>query len=322
MRAEIASKAREIFADISSDVQRFWEILQPSATISSVRLLVSDDSDKAIEVALNFHGTEQDSPRLTLSEGQRNALGLCIFLAMASRANETERPIVLDDVVISFDRDHRSRVYNLIAQEFGSRQVIMFTHDREWYFELQRLLSHSRWRFFRLLPYAAPEVGIAFADHALDLDAAKQRVANAPEEALGNMRRIVDVALGEIAERVSLPIPFVRGDGNDHRTAGQFLVALEKATARCFRTKVDGNYVSNSSALEAIRKSKPELAIWGNRGTHTFSGSVREATDLIDSCEAVLNSFVCQDCNTALGMVKVAGNKRECRCGRLQWKSD
>lgn len=322
VREEIAERARETFESISGDVQRYWKVLQPSDVITDVRLVVPEDNDKAVEVALRFHGKDQDSPRLTLSEGQRNALGLCIFLAMANKAAEEDRPIILDDVVISFDREHRSRVGALLRQEFSARQIVLLTHDREWFFELQRTLPTNQWTFRRLLPFTTPDVGITFADHGLDIAAAKARAKTEPEEALSNVRRLMDVALSEVAERIGLSVPHLRGDDNDHRTAGQFLVALERAATRSFRKKAGVAYAPNEEAIAAIKRTKPELAIWGNRGTHTFSGSTTEAEDLIEGCEAVLGAFMCDGCGTPVGVYDSTGGKFECRCGALQWRPE
>ena len=320
VREEIAERARITFESISGDVQRYWKVLQPCDVITDVRLVVPEDNDKAVEVALRFHGKSQDSPRLTLSEGQRNALGLCIFLAMAHKAADEDRPIILDDVVISFDREHRSRVGALLRQEFSDRQVILFTHDREWYFELQRTLPAKHWGFQRLRPFTTPDVGITFADNGVDIAEARARAKTEPEEALGNVRRLMDVALSEVAERIGLAVPHMRGDDNDHRTAGQFLVALERAATKSFRKKSGDAYVPNADAIAAIRKTKPELAIWGNRGTHTFSSSTMEAEELLDGCEAVLGAFVCDGCETPVGVYDSTGGKVECRCGNLQWR--
>lgn len=322
VREEIAERARTTFASISQDIQRFWKVLQPNEVITDVRLVVPEDNAKAVEVALRFHGMAQDSPRLTLSEGQRNALGLCIFLSMASKEGTDDRPVLLDDVVISFDREHRSRVGTLLRQEFESRQIVLLTHDREWYFELQRTMPEKHWKFSRLRPFSTPDVGITFADYGLDIAAARARARTEPEEALGNVRRLMDVALSEIAERIGLAVPHLRGDDNDHRTAGQFLVALERAAKRSFRVKAGDTYVANDPALSAIKKTKPDLAIWGNRGTHTFSASVIEAEELIDGCEAVLGSFMCNTCDTPVGVYDSTGGKIECRCGNLQWRPE
>ena len=320
VREEIKERARSIFESISVEIQRFWGILQPTEAITDVRLLVYEDREKAIEVSLQFYGNEQDSPQLTLSEGQRNALGLCIFLAMANKAGETDRPVFLDDVVISFDREHRSRVAKLLTQEFGSRQIVLLTHDREWFFELQRMLSGRHWAFRRLNPYISPTTGITFSEHSIDLDRAKARALTDPEQSLADLRRIMDVALSEVAERIRLKLPHLRGDNNDHRTAVQFLIELERTASRSLCRKIDGEYVPDLHAAAAISRCREELTVWGNRGTHTFSASVGEATDLIKTCEQVLGSFTCQSCDTPIGMRDGASQRKTCECGILHWR--
>ena len=122
VREAINARAQHVFSDISADVQKLWRILQPADRITNVRLNVPQDATKAVEVALTFYGVDQESPRLTLSEGQRNALGLCIFLALAKHSSSNE-PIILDDVVIRLDRDHRSNVAELLKSEFGSGRL-------------------------------------------------------------------------------------------------------------------------------------------------------------------------------------------------------
>jgi hypothetical protein len=76
--------------------------LKSSSARGNVSLCAHSDQDKAIDISLNFFGTEQESPRLTLSEGYRNSLGLCIFLSLA-KSDPNGDPIVLDDIVSSLD---------------------------------------------------------------------------------------------------------------------------------------------------------------------------------------------------------------------------
>lgn len=321
VRGEMAERARQTFEAISGDIQKYWQILQPKEAVTDVRLIIPDGNDKAIDVALRFHGKALDSPRLTLSEGRRNALGLCIFLAMANQASAADRPIILDDVVISFDRDHRNRVAPLLEQEFSGRQVILLTHDREWYFELERMLVGRPWRFRKLLPFDSPGVGLTFTDQPLDWEKAKARAQTDPEDALGNVRRMMDVTLGEVAERIGLAVPHLRGNANDARTSGQFILALHRAAPTSFRVRRDGNHVAHEEAAAFIAKVKPQLEVWANRGTHTFSGSDTEATDLIESCEAVLSLFRCDDCGSHIGTRR--GNAgAECSCGKLRWRPE
>ena len=67
-RAEIRERLEAVIAEISAvDIREMWKALHPGEPIDDVRLYLPDE-DKAIDIALRFHGKEQDSPRLTLSE--------------------------------------------------------------------------------------------------------------------------------------------------------------------------------------------------------------------------------------------------------------
>ena len=143
VRFEIRVQSQKVIESISDDIETMWAILHPEDKIDNVRLFVPQGVNKAIDVVLNFHGLDQDSPRLTLSEGYRNGLGLCIFLAMAKQVADKDRPLFLDDVVVSLDRNHHGMIYELIEKEFGDRQVVIFTHDREWYTELRHQFGSS-----------------------------------------------------------------------------------------------------------------------------------------------------------------------------------
>jgi hypothetical protein len=290
--------------------------------VTDVRLYTPREADKAIDVALCFYGKEQESPRLTLSEGFRNSLGLCIFLAMAKHGADPDAPIILDDVVVSLDRDHRSMVASLLEAEFSDRQVILLTHDREWFFELGRFLDRKRWILNRLLPWSDPETGIRFADHESDLASAKAKVLTDPEDAESNVRRIMDQELAEIAERLELPMPYLRGEDNDHRTAGQFIGRLRGKASKAFRVRDgEGNYAKNEAAVAALGEIEQPLQVWANRGTHTFSASPTEAAVLIARCEKALAAFVCPNCGTPVWFCKVGDAEvLECRCGGLRWK--
>jgi hypothetical protein len=328
VRTEIRQQAKQVFETISGDIQRFWDILHPGHKITDVRLNVPEAADKAIDVALRFYGVEQESPRLTLSEGLRNGLGLCIFLAMAKQGS-SDSPIVLDDVVVSMDRGHRSNVAGLLEKEFSDRQIILLTHDREWFFELSRFLKRPRWDSVIMLPWLGPAEGIRFANNTDDFAKARAKVDSDPEDAHSNIRRIMDQALAEIAERLEVAMPYLRGDGNDHRTAGQFIGRLVGQVKKSFYlrddTSISGSaeltYSKNAAAVAALESATPLLAAWANRGTHTFSASPEEAKTLIDSCEAALNAFSCAGCDTPVYFSTLNSNDRlQCRCGKLQWR--
>lgn len=235
-----------------------------------------------------------------------------------------DTPIILDDVVVSMDRGHRANVAGLLESEFSDRQVILLTHDREWFFELSRFLKRPRWESSMLLPWIGPVEGIRLANHSEDFAKARAKIDTDPEDAHSNVRRIMDQALAEIAERLEISMPYLRGDDNDHRTAGQFIGRIAGQVKKSFYVRNIANepaYVKNAAAVAPLDTVTPQLAAWANRGTHTFSASPEEARTLVSNCEAALQVFDCKGCGTPVYYMSIEDNDRlQCKCGAMQWR--
>ena len=324
VRFEIRRQSQRVIDSISEDIGSMWATLHPGDRIDNVRLSVPQGVDKAIDVVLNFHGLDQDTPRLTLSEGYRNSLGLCIFLAMAKQVADKDRPLFLDDVVVSLDRNHRGMIHELIEEEFGDRQVVIFTHDREWYTELRHQLGTSnQWAFKTLLPYESPDIGIRFSNRTSTFDDARAQLAARPDSAGNDARKILDVELPAIAERLRIRLPYLRSDKNDMRGAHEILTRLVADAKKCFEKKSGGKYLKHRDAIDALDKADTLLLAWGNRASHSFDTARAEASKLIEACEVALDSFKCVSCNPAANVWRLADEQSEflqCRCGEIRWR--
>ncbi len=248
-----------------------WKILHPGEEIDDVHLYLPEDADKAIDIALKFFGFEQDSPRLTLSEGHRNSLGLCIFLAMAKREIDKVRPLFMDYVVISFDRTHRGMIVELLEKMFSGRQVIILTHDREWYTELRQQLDGGNWIFKALLPYETPEIGIRWSHKTTTFADASAQLKERPDAAGNDVRKIMDVELALIAERLKVRMPYLRSDKNDKRMAHEFLERFVGDGKKCLQKKTVKGYDTYSEAIDAFDKADRLLVSWANRSSSVIA---------------------------------------------------
>jgi predicted ABC-type ATPase len=262
LREKIRIHTETVIKEISVDIQRMWGILHPGNAIEEVRLYLPPDADKAIDIAIKFHGVEQPSPRLTLSEGYRNSLGLSIFLSMAKRESDKDRPLFLDDVIVSLDRNHRGMIVDLLEKEFAERQVIILTHDREWYTELRQQLDGKNWIFKTLLPYETPNIGIRWSHKTTTFDDARAHLKERPDSAGNDARKIMDVELALIAERLQINVPYLRAEKNDQRMAHDFLERLVGNGKKCFQKKVEDDYedtVGESKIVGPAPHRTPEL---------------------------------------------------------------
>lgn len=85
-----------------------------------------------------------DPPRVSdiASEGERRALGLCFFFAELEVANDLGG-IVVDDPVSSLDDERRSYIAQRLVRDATRRQVIVFTHDLPFVFELRSMAKDA-----------------------------------------------------------------------------------------------------------------------------------------------------------------------------------
>ena len=322
VRLEIRQRSQSVIDNISEDIETMWETLHPGERIDGVRLSLPPGADKAIDVVLKFHGFRQESPRLTLSEGYRNSLGLCIFLAMAKNVVDMDHPLILDDVVVSLDRNHRGMIQVLLEKEFSNRQVIILTHDREWYTELRHQLGDkNRWIFKMLLPYETPDMGIRWSQQTTTFDDARALIAGRPDAAGQDARKIMDVELPMIAEKLQIRLPYLRSDKNDRRMAHEFLTRLVADGKKCFQKKIGNDYVVNTDAIDACAKADKLLTSWGNRATHSFDLIRPEATMLIDVCEIAIACFKCDSCDRSVTRLEDSQSELvQCECGKIRWR--
>lgn len=75
-----------------------------------------------------------------LSEGEQKAVSIAGFFAELTLMSN-RNPIVFDDPVTSIDHVFRSKIAERIASESLKRQVIVFTHDISFLFDLERKLD-------------------------------------------------------------------------------------------------------------------------------------------------------------------------------------
>jgi len=321
VRDDIKNKTENIIEEISVEVQRLWSKLHPEEPIEEVRLYIPSQADRAIDISLKFFGVEQPSPRLTLSEGHRNSLGLCIFLALALLRAKDDHPIVLDDIVSSLDREHRGRMADILLEDLADRQVLLFTHDREWYIELRHRLPTSKWEFRVLRPWESPEVGLQWSRSTYTFDDARALLPDHPEPSGNRARAIMDGELAMAAEKLKIMMPYLRGDSNDRRTCVEFFNRIIAEARRRLRKKEGTRYVPYEDPIPDWERTRDLLTAWGNRASHTGTLTDYEARRLIDECENALSHFRCSSCNEYIWIADQTGRKRlQCQCGELQWR--
>ena len=103
---------------------------------------------------VDFLGRGGHPPQALHSEGHQDSMGVCLFLALNEElAMPRLELVILDDVIMSVDVDHRKDVCGLLKDKFPDRQFIITTHDKTWSQQLKqeqvvqpnRLIDFTAW---------------------------------------------------------------------------------------------------------------------------------------------------------------------------------
>ncbi|MDP3442585.1 MAG: chromosome segregation protein SMC, partial [Ignavibacteria bacterium] len=116
----------------------------------------------ALRLEVDFYGRGPNPPHALHSEGHQDSMGLCLYLALAERITSGLLDlIILDDVVMSVDSDHRKQLCNLLTKEFPHKQFLITTHDKNWANQLKAdgvVLSRDTIEFYNWCVDVGPQV--------------------------------------------------------------------------------------------------------------------------------------------------------------------
>ncbi len=297
-----------ILESISLRVAEIYQALHPGEDLRGIT--VEPWTAKGIELAVDFHGSRQRPPHGVLSESHLNSLAIALFLAMAQTFNEKLRFLVLDDVINSFDVEHRGQLASLLAEKFDDWQLIVLTHDHQFFEHLSRRapswkrLEITSWSYDggpRTTKYDS--VGI--------LGEAQDRLAQADVNgAATKARRALEELLQEIRERLQADLPFRRGTANDRRELGE----LFKGVRRAIREHAKPMLASIEPLLknlEADVQATLNVEAHASRGKSGES-EVEAALARIAELEC---SWTCPECHTRV-WYKGTPESSRCKCGK------
>lgn len=128
---------QEIYDEIAERFEEFYTTLHDDEEEEFAPKFVPTTSGLSMQVG--FHGVGKHPPHSLHSEGHQDSMGLCLFLALCDRLESDDLSVVmLDDVVMSIDAQHRRQLASLLAEEISENfQLIISTHDELWYRHLK-----------------------------------------------------------------------------------------------------------------------------------------------------------------------------------------
>jgi len=294
---------------LSQDVNKFFCYLNKKERIKNVKLSVT--GEEGIEFSLEFYDRVASPPKKYLSESQLNSLGISFFLAAVKKFNKANKFFVLDDVLISFDRNYRLRLLDLLAEEFSDYQILLLTHEEFWFHMMRRkfpnwVFKEVNWSF---------DNGIHFRSSLSDSleDIIEKHTSG---QKIGNGLRIyMESLLKDICVALEVKLPFRLGSENERRMIGELFPALTNTLAK------------HKTILKDIKEYRDlEVSAFITTASSHHNPDLDSFGDMDETLEKVKkfrDLFICPKGKMVSKEIKVPGqNKIACKCGCLQidWK--
>jgi energy-coupling factor transporter ATP-binding protein EcfA2 len=297
-----------LLRQISGGVATIYSALHPGEDLDAVS--IEPWTAKGVELAINFYGSRQRPPHGVLSESHLNSLAIALFLAMAGTFNEQLGFLILDDVINSFDVEHRGRLAELLADGFAEWQLIVLTHDQQFFQHLSRRAPSWRKIEFTSWSHASGPRTTKYETTGT-LAAARDRLQSGDvQDAATKGRRALEELLQEVCEALWAPLPFRRGQANDKREIGELFIGLRRALKEHARSQLQ-TVEPIFKHLEADVGATLNVAAHASRGG-SGAGEVRAALERIEALDAL---WSCPSCRTRVWHKGTPAAAR-CRCGQ------
>jgi len=314
---EIEDRFASLYRTLHDDEEKLRAKLEPTKS--------------GLNFRVDFHNRGLYPPCALHSEGHQDSMGLCLYFALSEYLTAGIIDlIILDDVVMSVDADHRRKLCDLIQEEFSEKQFIITTHDRIW---KQQLLntrvvnSENIWELY---------------NWEIEIGATVNRVKNMWEK--------IDESLA--VNSVSLAAYYLRRGGEEffgrvcnalassvvYRSDAKWdFGELLDSVIREFKRLICGAIsVADKETRVELEKKKEiiddavrvaKIDQWAiNRNIHWnemwTDFSVSDFKPVVEAFKRLFNSFTCEKCGEILQLCRVGSNKRRitCKCNAVDWK--
>lgn len=321
----------ELYDSIRGRFEQLYQQLHQSDESEFKASLEHDGAGLSLEV--DFHGRGKHPPHALHSEGHQDSMGLCLYLALAERLTKgTIDFIILDDVVMSVDADHRRELCRLLKTAFPENQFLITTHDKTWANQLKYhgvISSKGLTEFYNWNLETGPRVNYeADVWRKIQVDLEKNDIPSAA----ARLRRGSEDFYGQVCNALQAPVPYKLTGDYDlgillSSAMGQYTNLLKKAKeAENSWSNKDG--VAVLVEVEKIKKSiynRISIEQWAvNPNVHYNSWANFLEPDfrpVVEAFQDLSGLFTCSGCGSLLELItqgiKPVGVR--CKCGKVNW---
>jgi recombinational DNA repair ATPase RecF len=289
---------------------------------------ILNNNGAAVNLSVDFYGQGQFPPMAFHSEGHQDSMGIALFFALMEKLTTSESGlVVLDDVVMSVDIEHRKNFCKLLKTFFPERQFIITTHDTVWAKNLVNEGVVDRKNSIEFLYWNVTEGPITVVGKNV-WDTSRIKATTDLHGASAFLRREMECFFENICDKLHARIRYNnvhKWDYGQYMNAAykelQDLIKKAEQQARVFNnTEVINQLSSLSNTLKAqIATVSAENWVTNVLIHYNPSYEISKAEFLaaVDALEQFCQSFECSKCNTTISATYSGENAVAlmCKCG-------
>ncbi|RME34008.1 MAG: chromosome segregation protein SMC [Deltaproteobacteria bacterium] len=332
-RAFLAARDN-VLQELYNDIRERFEALyrQLHGADEADFAAVFEPTKAGVELAVDFHGRGKHPPHALHSEGHQDSMGICLYLALAEQLAEGKLDlIILDDVMMSIDADHRRGLANLLAQAFPTKQFLITTHDKNWASQLQHggvVSSKGMVELFNWDIATGPLVNME-ADlwNRIQVDLGRNDVPSAAAK----LRRNSEMFFEMVCDALQAQVTYKR---SGRWELGDFMPAAKSRYKDLLKkAKVAAQSWGDSETLAALNELDSQMKQiydrtnaeqWAVNASVHYNNwanlSPKEFQPVVDAFQDLYGLYTCSRCGGLLTFVAVKGQQAvRCNCTATHW---
>jgi len=240
----------------SEKINEYYQFMNPDEPFQEIKIVTIGEEDELNGITIKFRYNDSwfSPPQKYFSESHLNCFGISFFLASVDAFNDINDFIILDDVISSFDSNHRKRFAELLFDKFSKYQIILLTHEEEWFRNFVKPLAKKNVWLINEIKWTEDK-GTHFEEFQGDLKSRIEKMlAETNTNGLGNsMRQYLEHSLKEICINLDVKVSFRLNDWNEKRMPDELINELKsriKSKSKDLQTYYPTiDRVANSSTL-------------------------------------------------------------------------
>lgn len=213
----------------SGTINEFYQFMNPGELFDEIKIVTigEDDELNGITIQYKYNGEWVSPPQKYFSESHLNCFGISFFLASVIAFNKENKFLILDDIISSFDTSHRKRFADLLFEKFSDYQIVLLTHEEEWFQYVKQLTKKKGWLINDIKWTETKGTHLDMAPSDLK-DLIITSIDNGNISFLGNpIRKYVEHILKNICLNLEVKMNFRFNDINEKRMPDEMLNELK-----------------------------------------------------------------------------------------------